>query len=96
MADKVNFYPESRSVSINGKRYTQKELEDLPAKNKLENGVLRTLKEIMQEPKVINLAQIEIEYEDVSELVKSDMAKGDYHSTPLLNGTTDQVFWEHN
>lgn len=35
--------------------------------------------------------QLEVDYDDVSELVKADIAKGDYHSLPLLDGNSTAI-----
>lgn len=84
MCVQVNFYPESGCVSINGQHYTKQELSEKSLKDKTEQSVLRTLEDIMQQHKQQELLQLEIEYDDVTQLVMSDMFKGDNHSKALI------------
>lgn len=85
MCVKVNFYPELGCVSINGQHYTKQELSEKSVKDKTEQSVLRTLEDIMQQHEQQKMLQIEIEYDDITQLVMSDMFKGDNHSQALIN-----------
>lgn len=84
MAICVQFLPKEEAVIIGGIKYSKKQLQEKIPKSRSEQNVLRTLEAYIAElPE--NIAQIEIEYDDVTQLVMSDMFKGDTHSQGLLN-----------
>lgn len=66
--------------------YCRLKTQDMKFQNLRERAMHLTQSEINE---------LYVKFDDVTEQVKSDLAKGDDHSTPLLGGT-DQIFWEQN
>jgi len=74
-------------ITIDKVSYTYEELQSKVSKTQLESELLRTVEnERKRKENIYNL-----EVNDVEELVASDMAKGDYHSIPLINGYTQSA-----
>lgn len=92
MSYSVNFDLDHGIITVDQKNYTLKELESKLPKSKIDNEVIKTYKSLLDARKgtieALNRSQLilglNVEYDDVSELVASDMFKGDNHSRALI------------
>lgn len=83
MSYKVHFFPESKTVSINGTVYTQDDLKS-SSLSRVETAIAKTLDIIIKEYEDKKL-QRELDFEDKEAIVFSDLFKGDSHSLGLIN-----------
>lgn len=79
MSYKVNLDFVNSKVTINGKTVP---MEEFSPNNELECSIQKVIDEFFIP---VSAKQIEIEFDDVSELVRSDLFKGDNHSVGLIN-----------